>query len=82
MSKGDSTRKRSFLGKALVLVGALFASGAVNKHEIAAAGVKSGPRYASGQGWGGSAVYSPRRGKFKGYMRSTSTFNKKKRGLK
>jgi hypothetical protein len=48
---------------------------------VAREGLK-GPRYAMGSGWGGSAVYSPKRTKFKGYMRSTSTFNKKKRGLK
>ena len=75
MSRGDSTRKRSFIGKALVLVAALFASGTVNKHEVAKEH-RRGSRYASGTGWGGSAIFSPKRGKFKGYMRNKSTFNK------
>lgn len=77
MTKGQSTRKRSFIGKALVLVGALFASGAVNKHEVARE-ARKGSGYAQGSGWGGSAVFSPKRTKFKGYMRNKSTFNKNK----
>lgn len=75
MTKGQSTRKRSFIGKALVLVGALFASGAVNKASFA--GERS-PGHAMGTGWGGGAVYAPKRGKFKGYMRNNSSFNKNK----
>jgi hypothetical protein len=79
MSKGDSTKKRSFIGKALVLVAALFASGAANKATLAA---ENRSRYAMGTGWGSGAIYAPKRKKFKGYLRNTSTFNKKKRGLK
>jgi len=81
MKTGQSTRKRSFIGKALVLLGALFASGAVNKAAFANEGAKHTQTHASGAGWGASAVFAPKRTKFKGYMRDTSTFNKKKRGL-
>jgi len=75
MSKGDSTRKRSFIGKALVLIGALFASVSIDK-----AALSKGNRsnHAMGAGWGGGAVYTPKRTKFKGYMRNKSSFNKNK----
>lgn len=70
MSK--STQRRSILARTLVLVAGLFASGAANK--TVAVGTSAG--YASGTGWGGGAVYSPKRTKFKGYMRNKSSFNK------
>jgi len=75
MTKGQSTRKRSFIGKALVLVSALFASGAVDKKAFATAG---GPRHAQGTGWGGSAIFSPKRSKFKGFMRDPQYRAKRK----
>ena len=67
--------KKSFIRKALVLVASMFAVGAADKGAFAA---ENHSRYAMGTGWGGGAVYSPKRGKFKGYMRNKSTFNKNK----
>jgi hypothetical protein len=82
MSKGDSTKKRSFFSKVLVLAASLFAVGAVDKATLAREGAKHTQGHASGTGWGSGAIYAPKRKKFKGYLRNTSTFNKKKRGLK
>ena len=70
MSK--STQRRSILARTLVLVAGLFASGAADKKAFAT----SGQGHASGPGWGSGAVYSPKRGAFKGYMRNNSSFNK------
>lgn len=67
--------KKSIIRKALVLAGALFASGAADK-KVFAGEHKSKNQYAMGTGWGGAAVFSPKRTKFKGYMRNKSTFNK------
>lgn len=66
----DSTKRRGFIGKALVLMGALFASGTADKMAFAKQGRRGGATHAQGAGWGGSAVFSPKRTKFKpSYMR-------------
>lgn len=66
MSK--STQRRSVIGRTLVLLGAMFASGSADK-KVFAGGQKSKAQYAAGTGWGGGAVYTPKRKKFRGYMR-------------
>lgn len=73
----DSTKRRSFLGKTLVLLGAMFAIGADKK--VLASENRSKTQHASGMGWGGGAVYSPPRGKFKGFMRSDAYKKKHQR---
>jgi len=70
MSK--NTQRRSVLARTLVLIGSMFASGAADKDTFASGGAK----YAAGTGWGSGAIYMPKRGKFKGYMRNNSSFNK------
>ena len=62
MSK-DSTKRRSFLGTALVLLASAFHLGANTK------ALTTANTHTPGMGWGGGAVYSPKRTKFKGYMR-------------
>ena len=61
----DSTRRRSVIARTIVLVGALF--GGLMKNTTSKAA------HASGAGAtlrGNAPIYNPRRGKFKGYMRS------------
>jgi hypothetical protein len=70
--------RKSVLRKALVLVGSLFAAGAADK-KVFAQEQKSKHQYAMGTGWGGGAVFSPKRTKFKGFMRSTAYKKKHQR---
>ena len=67
----NSTKRRSVLARTLVLLTSMFSGNLKDT-----SGKNVSPRYASGTGWGGGAVFSPKRTKFKGYMRNTSTFNK------
>ncbi len=71
----NSTKRRSVLGRTLMLIGSMFAMGAVAK----GARGKSNPTMAAGLGWGSGAIYSPRKGKHKGYMRSETYQKKHKR---
>ncbi len=74
MSK--STQRRSVLARTFVLIGAMLAAGAVEK-KVFAGERKS--QYTSGTGWGGGAVYSPKRVKFKpSYMRDPQYRAKRK----
>jgi hypothetical protein len=66
MSKLDSTKKRSFFSKVLVLAASLFAVGAVDKATLAREGAKHTQGHASGTGWGSGAIYAPKRKNSKG----------------
>jgi hypothetical protein len=80
MSKLDSTKKRSFFSKVLVLAASLFAVGAVDKATLAREGAKHTQGHASGTGWGSGAVYAPKRKKFKGYLRIPQPSTRKRGG--
>jgi len=72
----DSTKRRSVVGRTLMLIGAMFAAGAADKKTFR--GTHSGTSAHGNLGWGGSAVYSPTRSKHKGFMRDPEYRAKRK----
>ena len=67
----DSTKRRTVIGRTLILAGAFF--GGLLK------GSDGKTAHPSGQGAtlrGNAPIYNPRRGKFKGYLRNKTSFNK------
>ena len=71
-----STQRRSVIGRTLVLIGALFASGVADKKEFAG---QHKSNHTPGMGWGSSAIFSPKRTKHKGFMRSEAYKKKHQR---
>lgn len=66
----EQTNRPSRMRGTLVMMAAMFA-GMFSKGTG-----KTKNTHVGSMGWGSGAIFTPRRGKFKGYMRTQSSFNK------